>query len=108
MEECGIFRLVIEKDNVRLGWDTWIRRNLQGVNESTVHVITTLGAGNLEYFFWRAIGKGLSEATVDAVTDIGKQLVCSIAFRELIMMILHPRIGMINAYALHPLINVFP
>ncbi|KAF5306840.1 hypothetical protein FQA39_LY00070 [Lamprigera yunnana] len=59
-KEYGIFRLVIEGDRVRLEWDTWIRRNLEGlrdVNEATVHVVTTLGAGNLEYFLWRAIGK---------------------------------------------------
>ncbi|KAF5306927.1 hypothetical protein FQA39_LY00157 [Lamprigera yunnana] len=36
--------------------------------------------------------KGLSEATVGAVTDIGQELICSIDFRELIVitMILHP------------------
>ncbi|KAF5275658.1 hypothetical protein FQA39_LY06770 [Lamprigera yunnana] len=28
-----------------------------GVNEATVYVVTTLGASNLEFFLWRAIGK---------------------------------------------------
>ncbi|KAF5276010.1 hypothetical protein FQA39_LY00806 [Lamprigera yunnana] len=28
-----------------------------GVNEATFHVVTTLGAVNLEYFLWRVIGK---------------------------------------------------
>ncbi|KAF5273000.1 hypothetical protein FQA39_LY07649 [Lamprigera yunnana] len=28
-----------------------------GVSQATVHVVTTLGSVNLEYFLWRAIGK---------------------------------------------------
>ncbi|KAF5285704.1 hypothetical protein FQA39_LY16510 [Lamprigera yunnana] len=48
---------------------------------------------------------GLIEATVDTVTDIMEQLICGIAFRELmtITVILHPMDqGCINAYVLAP------
>ncbi|KAF5284934.1 hypothetical protein FQA39_LY16889 [Lamprigera yunnana] len=126
--------MVLENRKVS-SWLGWIGRRRTAVNVVTSHVIVlhyefkdvydalvmrnrNLAVTDNDIRFGQSlvieednVGMGFnsnscSEATVDAVTDIGEQLICSVAFGELMRftVILHPMgRGCINAYVLAPL-----
>ncbi|KAF5294720.1 hypothetical protein FQA39_LY00204 [Lamprigera yunnana] len=68
MANEGKWDWVIEEDQVRI-WMRYVDSKkstailfcliivITGIKEATVHVVTTLGASNVEYFLWRGIGK---------------------------------------------------